>query len=128
MTDQIDLSPYVDQFPTKGSVRTFHCKSGSRNNSFYLTYMEDTGYVIGLRSDFAGVGPAVNVSSNHPLLLMTNNTERMRISSGGALVLQEGNPIYTDTLRNDSHNVGTSDTTILDFSTAGTGLVSIALT
>ncbi len=39
--------------------------------------------VIGLRSDFAGVGPAVNVSSNHPLLLMTNNTERVRIASGG---------------------------------------------
>ena len=41
--------------------------------------------VIGLRSDFAGVGPAVNVSSNHPLLLMTNNTERARIDSGGVI-------------------------------------------
>jgi len=39
--------------------------------------------VIGLRSDFAGVGPAVNVSSNHPLLLMTNNTERFRITNAG---------------------------------------------
>lgn len=43
--------------------------------------------VINLRSDFAGVGPAVNVSSNHPLLLMTNNTERARISSAGTLAV-----------------------------------------
>ena len=41
--------------------------------------------VIGLRSDFAGVGPAVNVSSNHPLLLMTNNTERVRVLSSGGI-------------------------------------------
>ena len=39
--------------------------------------------VIALRSDFAGVGPAVNVTTNDPLLLMTNNTERARITSGG---------------------------------------------
>ena len=39
--------------------------------------------IINLRSDFAGVGPAVNVSSNHPLLLMTNNTERVRVDSSG---------------------------------------------
>jgi hypothetical protein len=41
--------------------------------------------VIGLRSDFAGVGPAVNVSSNHPLLLMTNNTERVRVLTSGGI-------------------------------------------
>ena len=41
--------------------------------------------VINLRSDFAGVGPAVNVSSNHPLLLMTNNTERARVLSSGGI-------------------------------------------
>ena len=56
MTDQIDLSPYVDQFPMKGSVRTFHCKSGSRNNSFYLTYMEDSGYVVGYCHHCGGRG------------------------------------------------------------------------
>ena len=39
--------------------------------------------VLSLRSDFAGAGPAVNVSTNHPLLLQTNNTERARISAGG---------------------------------------------
>jgi hypothetical protein len=39
--------------------------------------------VISIRSDFAGVDPAVNVVTNNSLLLMTNNTERMRITSGG---------------------------------------------
>lgn len=39
--------------------------------------------VINIRSDFAGVDPAINVSTNHGLLLQTNNTERARITSGG---------------------------------------------
>lgn len=39
--------------------------------------------VISIRSDFAGVDPAINVSTNNALLLQTNNTERMRITSGG---------------------------------------------
>ena len=39
--------------------------------------------VISIRSDFAGVDPAVNVATNNSLLLMTNNTERMRITSSG---------------------------------------------
>jgi hypothetical protein len=43
--------------------------------------------VITLRSDFAGVGPAVNVTTNDPLLLMTNNTERARFDSSGNLLV-----------------------------------------
>ena len=39
--------------------------------------------VINIRSDFAGVDPAINVSTNHALLLQTNNTERMRITNSG---------------------------------------------
>jgi len=39
--------------------------------------------VIQVRSNFAGVAPAINVSSNDPLLLQTNNTERARFTSGG---------------------------------------------
>jgi hypothetical protein len=39
--------------------------------------------VISMRSDFAGIGPAINVTTNDPLLFLTNNTERMRIDSSG---------------------------------------------
>jgi hypothetical protein len=50
--------------------------------------------VIQVRSDFAGVAPAINVVSNDPLLLQTNNTERARISSAGDLGVGETNPLY----------------------------------
>jgi hypothetical protein len=43
--------------------------------------------VIQIRSDFAGVDPAINVSTNNALLLQTNNTERMRITSGGYVLM-----------------------------------------
>ncbi len=43
--------------------------------------------VIQIRSDFAGVDPAINVSTNNALLLQTNNTERMRITSGGNVLI-----------------------------------------
>jgi hypothetical protein len=39
--------------------------------------------VISIRSNFAGVDPAINVTTNNALLLQTNNTERMRITSSG---------------------------------------------
>jgi hypothetical protein len=45
--------------------------------------------VLSLRSDFAGAGPAVNVSTNDPLLLQTNNTERARIDASGNFVFNE---------------------------------------
>jgi hypothetical protein len=39
--------------------------------------------VLTIRSDWAGVDPAINVTTSNSLLLMTANTERMRITSGG---------------------------------------------
>jgi hypothetical protein len=39
--------------------------------------------VIQVRSNFAGVGPAINVATNDPLLFQTNNTERGRFTAGG---------------------------------------------
>ena len=43
--------------------------------------------VIQIRSNFAGVDPAINVSTNNALLLQTNNTERARITSSGNLLV-----------------------------------------
>jgi hypothetical protein len=43
--------------------------------------------VISVRSDFAGVGPTINVQTNHPLIFNTNNTERMRIDSSGRVTM-----------------------------------------
>jgi hypothetical protein len=43
--------------------------------------------VISIRSDFASAGPAINVTTNDPLLFLTNNAERMRIDSSGNLLL-----------------------------------------
>lgn len=39
--------------------------------------------IITLRSNYASIGPAINVTTNDPLLFLTNNTERARISSDG---------------------------------------------
>ena len=61
--------------------------------------------VIGLRSDFAGVGPAVNVSSNHPLLLMTNNTERMRIDSSGTVAIGTTPSVHKFTVSDNTTGV-----------------------
>jgi hypothetical protein len=46
--------------------------------------------VITLRSDFAGVGPAVNVTTNDPLLFLTNNTEQARITAAGLFQFNSG--------------------------------------
>jgi hypothetical protein len=39
--------------------------------------------IISIRSNFAGAGPAINVTTNDPLLFLTNNTEQMRLTSTG---------------------------------------------
>ena len=50
--------------------------------------------IITIRSDWAGVDPAINVTTNNSLLLMTNNTERARIdTSGNLLVGGTSNPV-----------------------------------
>jgi len=43
--------------------------------------------VISIRSDFASAGPAINVTTNDPLLFLTNNSERARITSGGNFLI-----------------------------------------
>jgi|11_taG_2_1085331.scaffolds.fasta_scaffold40116_1 hypothetical protein len=91
---------YIDDGSQDGH-RQLEFSSSSNGQIWTVNSQGDSGGVLGV------------------LAFATKGTERMRINSAGALVLQEGNQIYTDTLRNDSHDVGTSDTTILDFSTAG---------
>ena len=46
--------------------------------------------IITVRSNFASVGPAINVTTNDPLLLMTNNTERARFNAGAPILCLSG--------------------------------------
>jgi hypothetical protein len=43
--------------------------------------------ILTLRSDYAGLGPAINVTTTDPLLFLTANTERARIDSSGNLLV-----------------------------------------
>jgi hypothetical protein len=78
--------------------------------------------VITLRSDFAGLGPAINVTSNHPLLFQTNNTERARIDAAGELLVGTtsalGQITSTSTsakFQYASHNTDTSGVSQISF-------------
>ena len=51
--------------------------------------------VIWLRSNYAGVDPAIQVQTNNPLLFLTNNTERARITSGGEFLVGETSNLYS---------------------------------
>lgn len=58
--------------------------------------------VLTLRSDFAGAGPAVNVTTASPLLFLTNNTERLRITSTGNVGIGTGTASRLLTLKNNA--------------------------
>jgi hypothetical protein len=45
-----------------------------------------------IRSNYGAVGPAIQVSTNDPLLFVTNNNERMRITSAGYVGIGVTNP------------------------------------
>lgn len=55
--------------------------------------------VITIRSNYAGVDPAINVNTNNSLLFLTNNTERMRIASGGNVLIGTTTDNGTDKLQ-----------------------------
>jgi hypothetical protein len=89
--------------------------------------------VISIRSDFAGAGPAINVTTNDPLLFLTNATERARIdssgnllvgttSAGGKLVVTQGasstNAILVD--------IASSTTKFAEFTFTGSNVGSIS--
>jgi hypothetical protein len=88
--------------------------------------------VISIRSDFAGVDPAVNVVTNNSLLLMTSNTERMRITSDGNLIVGKSS-FVADSLRIDGNGIvsnartGTGTNTHFNFFN-GNGLVGTITT
>ena len=63
--------------------------------------------VITIRSDYAGVDPAVFVTSNNALLFGTNNTERARITSGGNFGIGTTTPI--NKLQVVNGTIGVSD-------------------
>jgi hypothetical protein len=79
--------------------------------------------VISIRSAFAGGDPAINVSTNHPLTFLTNNTERARITSGGYFKASDAGTYVGSTgtyheLRN------TANETAALFSCSNTGFTS----
>jgi hypothetical protein len=71
--------------------------------------------VIQIRSNFAGVDPAINVSTNNALLLQTNNTERARFTAGGNLLVNSttdnGNRLQVTGNGYFSGNVSIANTT-----------------
>jgi len=60
--------------------------------------------IITIRSNYAGTAPAINVTTDDPLLFLTNNTERARFtgSAGGSLLMG------TTTLRTTGYTTGNS--------------------
>jgi hypothetical protein len=75
--------------------------------------------IITIRSDFAGVDPAINVTTSNSLLLMTSNTERARITSGGNFLV--------GTTGNGSPGFGVANSTNISFpeSTDNTSLATM---
>jgi len=85
--------------------------------------------LVQLRSDYAGQGPAINVFTNDPLLFLTNNSERLRITSdgkvgigtsspGGALDVVAGNTSNYAIIANNSYSTG--DQNFLQFKASST--------
>jgi hypothetical protein len=69
--------------------------------------------------DDPNVGALTYDHSENAMVFRGNDAERMRINSAGMLVLQEGNGLHTDTLRNNGHTVTPTASTIINFATAG---------
>jgi len=101
--------------------------------------------ILTLRSDYAGLGPAINVTTTDPLLFLTANTERARIDSSGNLLIGTTGTSWTDTVgfyafyqsavnatRNGAEAMNlnrlTSDGTILGFRRSGTQVGSVSVT
>ena len=69
-------SPSVKLDVSGGSIRVNEDGAGTK--------------VITVRSNYASLGPAINVTTNDPLLFLTNNTEQARITAAGLLQFNSG--------------------------------------
>ena len=78
--------------------------------------------VIQIRSNFAGVAPAINVSTNDPLLFQTNNTERARIDTSGRLLI--GTSTVTNGTRLMAYDGSTTSSTLGGFYAGSTSYAS----
>jgi hypothetical protein len=81
----IGTSSPASKLDVTGIVRSVAAGNGARLTA---TDTNGGGANLNINAAFDGAGtPAVQVSTNHPLLFATNNTERMRIDSSGRLLL-----------------------------------------
>jgi hypothetical protein len=81
----INTSSPTSKLQVEGSVLATGASSALRVNE------DGAGTkIISIRSDFAGVGPTINVQTNHPLIFNTNNTEQARITTAGLFQFNSG--------------------------------------
>jgi hypothetical protein len=84
--------------------------------------------IITVRSNYASLGPAINVTTNDPLLVLTNNTERMRVlTTGNILSLSGGSTTATGTgIAFPATQSASSDANTLDDYEEGTWTPTLA--
>ena len=87
--------------------------------------------IITIRSNYASLGPAINVTTNDPLLFLTNNTERARIDSSGNLLVNTTSTVsgLSARLTVSSATASQSNITLQDTGTtygSGTQYISFA--
>ena len=76
---------------TSGTEQTLHLSSGSANyTTLYVTNGANSVKAIVATQSSEGVG-LFGMQSNHPALFVTNDTERMRITSTGTIISQGSN-------------------------------------
>jgi len=73
--------------PTGGTLEIFGVPAARASGGFYVNEDGVNTKVVRLRSNYAGLGPAIQVESADPLLLLTSNTERARVTTDGNFLI-----------------------------------------